>query len=176
MWLAALRRDTDLVVPEPVSSLHLDHVTVINVEGIPEPRICILFHWINGRFLDDGLTTAHQYADAVLDSLTEATAIVPAIWPLEVVNVLLVAERRNRLHESDSVRFLSLLSQLPIQVEQAWPTRSMNDLLALGRANDLSSYDASYLDLAMTEGLPIATLDQKLVAAAKRIDIPIFVA
>ena len=70
MWLAALRRDTDLVVPEPVSSLHLDHVTVINVEGIPEPRICILFHWINGRFLDDGLTPAHLARPSALALLT----------------------------------------------------------------------------------------------------------
>jgi len=121
-------------------------------------------------FIDE----ANQYTDAVLDSLSEANAIVPAGWPLEVVNVLLAAERRKRLRESDSVRFLSLLSQLPIQVEQAWPARSMKDLLALGRANHLSSYDASYLDFAMKQGLPIATLDQKLSEATQRIDIPIF--
>ncbi len=53
---------------------------------------------------------ADPYADAVLKSLTENEVIVPAILPQEVVNVLLVAERRNRLHESDSARFLSLLS------------------------------------------------------------------
>ena len=115
----------------------------------------------------------NPYADAVLDKLMESSALVPAIWPLEVVNVLLVAERRKRLRESDTVRFLSLLSQLPIHIEPAWPERSMKDLLALGRANDLSSYDASYLDLAMRQGLPIATLDQKLLEAANRIDVPI---
>jgi predicted nucleic acid-binding protein len=138
---------------------------------------------MNGRFVIDNsvvmtwcfIDEANQYADAVLDGLTEATAVVPAIWPLEVVNVLLVAERRKRLHESDSVRFLSLLSQLPIQIEPVWPTQSMKDLLALGRANDLSSYDASYLDLAMRQGLPIATLDQKLIEAATRIDVPILI-
>ena len=119
-------------------------------------------------FIDE----ANQYADAVLEHLSEATAIVPPIWPLEVVNVLLVAERRQRLREPDSVRFLSLLSQLPICVDQAWPERSMKDLLALGRAHDLSSYDASYLDLAMRQGLPIATLDQDLLQAAKRLDVP----
>jgi predicted nucleic acid-binding protein len=113
------------------------------------------------------------YADAVLDSLSEAIAVVPAIWPLEVVNVLLVAERQKRLREPDSVRFISLLSQLPIVVERAWPERMMKDLLALGRANSLSSYDATYLELAMRQGLPIATLDKKLVEAAERIDIPI---
>ncbi|MEA3336822.1 MAG: type II toxin-antitoxin system VapC family toxin [Chloroflexota bacterium] len=120
-------------------------------------------------FIDE----ANQYADAVLENLSQAKAVVPTIWPLEVVNVLLVAERRKRMRELDSVRFLSLLSQLPIDVEQTWPERSMKDLLASGRANDLSSYDASYLDLAMRQGLPIATLDRKLVAAARRIGVPI---
>ena len=115
----------------------------------------------------------NPYADAVLDSLAEAVAVVPAIWPLEVVNVLLVAERRKRLHESDSVRFISLLSQFPIVVERTWPERMMKDLLALGRAHSLSSYDAAYLELAMRRGFPIATSDGKLLEAAKRVDVPI---
>jgi predicted nucleic acid-binding protein len=115
---------------------------------------------------------ANQYADAILNSLTEAVAIVPAIWPLEIVNVLLVAERRERLQESDSVRFIYLLSQLPIVVDRTWPERTMKDLLAIGRANSLSSYDAAYLELAMRQGLPIATLDNKLLEAARRVDIP----
>ena len=135
---------------------------------------------MSGRFVIDNsivmtwcfIDEASQYADAVLEKLTEAEALVPTIWPLEVVNVLLVAERRKRLREIDSVRFLSLLSQLPIHVEQAWPERSMNELLALGRGHPLSSYDASYLDLAMRHGLPIATLDQKLTGAANRMDVP----
>ena len=113
------------------------------------------------------------YADAVLMGLTDNEAIVPAIWPLEIVNVLLVAERRNRLHESDSLRFLSLLSQLPIYVERAWPEKMVKDLLALGRQNSLSSYDAAYLDLAARQGLSIATLDSQLLDAAKRINVPI---
>ena len=116
---------------------------------------------------------ANQFADDVLNSLTQAVAVVPAIWPLEVVNVLLVAEHRGRLHESDSVRFLSLLSQLPIVVERAWPEKMMKELLALGRENSLSSYDAAYLEVAMRQGLPIATLDSKLLEAAKRVNVPI---
>jgi predicted nucleic acid-binding protein len=113
------------------------------------------------------------YADSVLNGLTEATAVVPAIWPLEVVNVLLVAERRQRLRESDSVRFLSLLAQLPIVVERTWPERMMKDLLALGRTNALSSYDAAYLELAMRQGIPMATIDSKLLEAAAHVDVPI---
>ena len=115
----------------------------------------------------------NRYADNVLDKLTDASAVVPSIWPLEVVNVLLVAERQKRLSESDSARFLTLLSQLPIVVEYERPEMMMKELLALARVNDLSSYDASYLDLAMRKGIPIATLDNKLIKAARRIDVPI---
>ena len=117
---------------------------------------------------------ANQYADAILNSMTDAAAIVPVIWPLEVVNVLLVAERRQRLQQTDSVRFLALLSQLPIVVDQSRLEGKMGELLALGRANLLSSYDASYLELAMRHGLPIATLDQKLIEAARKVAVPLF--
>jgi predicted nucleic acid-binding protein len=117
----------------------------------------------------------NNYADTVLDRLTELVVVVPSIWPLEVVNVLLVAERQKRLSESDSIRFLTLLSQLPILVEYERP-EMMKELLALARSNNLSSYDASYLDLAMRKGVPIATLDNKLIEAAKRIDVPILAA
>lgn len=114
------------------------------------------------------------YADAVLDHLSKATAIVPAIWTLEVVNVLLRAERRKRLKPADSVRFLYLLSQLPIVVENTRAENSMKDLLALGRSSRLSSYDAAYLDLAMRNGCPLATLDKKLIKASRETDVSIF--
>jgi len=116
----------------------------------------------------------NQYGDAVLDCLSESTAFVPSIWPLEVVNVLLVAERNKRLREADSVRFITLLSQLSIIVEYEQTERTMKDLLALARANNLSSYDASYLDLSMRKGFPIATLDTRLIEAAKNANVPIF--
>jgi predicted nucleic acid-binding protein len=87
------------------------------------------------------------------------------------VNVLLVAERRNRLKQVDSVRFITLLSQLPIVVEHEGPERKMKDLLSLGRATNLSSYDAAYLDVAMRNDCPIATLDKKLIEAAKNVDV-----
>lgn len=116
---------------------------------------------------------ANPYADAILNKLAKATAVVPPIWPLEVTNVLLVAERKGRLHEADSLRFLSLLSQLPIDVDRSWPERLMKDILSMGRAHNLSSYDASYIELAMRQGLPIATLDRNLLEAASQIDLPI---
>ena len=115
-----------------------------------------------------------DYADLILDSMRNFTAVTPSIWPLEVGNVLLVAERRNRLTEADSSRFLALLSDLPILVEQESPERMMREIFALARRFNLSSYDASYLDLAMRKGLPLASLDKNLIRAAKIIKLPIF--
>ena len=136
---------------------------------------------MNDRFVLDNsvvMTWCFQdeftpYAEAVLDSLTEAVAVFPAVWPLEVINVLLVAERNGRLHEADSVRFVSLIGQLPIMVDRSWPERLMRDLLAIGRIHNLSSYDSAYLESAMRQGLPIATLDKRLLQSARQINLPI---
>jgi len=116
---------------------------------------------------------ANLYADSVLERLTEAVAYVPSIWSLEVVNVLLVAERKKCISEAGSVHFISLLSQLPIHVDYESAEKEMKDLLGLARAHNLSSYDASYLDLAMRKGLPLATLDEKLRKAAGSTSVPI---
>lgn len=116
------------------------------------------------------------YADAVLGSLAESEALVPGIWPLEVANVLVAAERRRRLTETDSARFLALLADLPIRVIQEPPQRVTGEILALARETGLSSYDASYLDLAMREGAPLATLDDGLRKAAGRVGVQLFTA
>ena len=114
-----------------------------------------------------------QYSDFILDKLENATAFVPSIWPLEVSNVLLVAERKKRIGEAESTRFIALLTELPLIVDQESPERMIKEIFALARRHKLSSYDASYLDLAMRKGLPIATLDKSLLAAAKRSNVPI---
>ncbi len=107
------------------------------------------------------------YADAVLDGLVKGTAVVPSHWPLEVANVLLVAERRGRLKEADSTRFLELLGALPIEVDSETHARAIGAILSLGREHGLSSYDAAYLELAMRESVPLASLDQPLRLAAE---------
>ena len=114
-----------------------------------------------------------QYSDHILDRLEDSTGFVPSIWPLELCNVLLVAERKKRIGEAGSTRFLALLAELPIIVEQESPERMIKEIFALARKHKLSSYDASYLDLAMRKGLPIATLDKNLLAAAKRSKVQI---
>ncbi len=117
---------------------------------------------------------SNDYADIVLDNLQKSTAVVPPVWPLEVANVLLVAKRRKRLGEADSIRFVTLLNQLPITVEEGQSEKMMLEILTLAREHRVSSYDASYLDLAMRKGLSIATLDRGLRAAAKKTKVQIF--
>ncbi len=116
----------------------------------------------------------NEYADSILEYLEAGEAFVPAIWPLEVGNVLLVAERKKRLSEASIVRFLALVNNLPITVEQETPERMLKEIVSLARENGLSTYDASYLDLAMRLGLPISTKDASLLKAAKKCQVPFF--
>ena len=109
---------------------------------------------------------AGDYADRVLDALEEGEAFVPSVWPLEVANVLVVAERRGRLKVGESARFLELLQSLPIFVEEVSLPRATGAVLSLARELDLSVYDASYLELAMRSGVALATHDQALANAA----------
>ena len=121
-------------------------------------------------FEDEG----NCYADAVLESLEFVQGLAPAVWPLEVANVLLVAERKKRIDRSSVVRFLALLQGLPLKVEHEPPCRALTEIFALARDRGLSSYDASYLDLAMRFGIPIATMDESLIKAAKHCSVPLF--
>jgi len=109
-----------------------------------------------------------KYTEAVLEKLEASEAYAPAIWTLEVGNVLLMAERKNLLSKADVIRFLSLVQGLPIVVEQESPDRMLTEIPALAREHSLSTYDASYLDLAMRLGVPLATQDRALTMAAKK--------
>lgn len=108
---------------------------------------------------------ADRYCDGVLAALSRGTAVVPALWPLEVANVLSVNERRGRLTTQDSQQFLAHLAGLPIAVDASVPEAS--ELLALARAHRVSAYDAAYLHLAIQLRLPLATRDRSLRLAAR---------
>ncbi|MBF8258810.1 MAG: PilT protein domain protein [Actinobacteria bacterium] len=115
----------------------------------------------------------NPYTEAVLQDLADTGAVVPSIWPLETVNVLLVAERRKRISKAQSRRFVELLQALPIAVDDVSAARVWDGVLSLAREQQLSAYDAAYLELAMREGLPIATLDAALRKAAKRCGVAV---
>jgi len=114
-----------------------------------------------------------EYSDRILELLADAQATVPAIWPLEVANVLLAGEKRKRLSAADSARFIELLDELPIYVDSETPDRAMKEIMSVGREQALSSYDAAYLELAMREGIPLASKDKELCAASVRCGVKI---
>ena len=116
----------------------------------------------------------NSYTDALRQGLNETQAIVPAIWPLEFGNVLLAAERRKRLSTAEVSHILSIVQSLPLSIEHEPPERVWTEILQLARAQSLTTYDASYLDLAMRLGLPIATQDKALVKAAHKCGVPVF--
>ncbi len=111
---------------------------------------------------------AAGYADAILKKLAAREALVPCIWPLEVVNVLLVGERRKRLTKADSGRFLELLRALPISIDVLGTSRAFGEVLSVARDLKISAYDAAYIELAMREGLHLATMDDDLRKAASK--------
>ena len=95
-------------------------------------------------------------------------AVVPALWALEVGNVLLSAERRGRLSSERVSHLLALLHALPLQVEHEPDTIG---LVALARQTSLTLYDAAYLALAQRRGLPLATRDRALQRAAEAVGV-----
>jgi predicted nucleic acid-binding protein len=107
----------------------------------------------------------------LLDRVETETALVPAFWYLEVANVIAVAERRKRVTLVKSGDFLSQLSKLDLEVELESTERAFDQLLSLCRTHGLTSYDAVYLDLAARRRLPLATLDEPLRKAAKKLGI-----
>ncbi len=111
------------------------------------------------------------YAESVQESLTAAVAIVPSLWRLEVANALRMGERRKRATEAKVAIFLSLLKQLPITTDAETAAHAWQESLSLARTHDLSVYDAAYLELALRRGLAIASLDEKLNAAAAAVGV-----
>ena len=106
--------------------------------------------------------------DALLRRLEVDKGLVPGIWRLEIGNVLVQAERRKRIAPAQVATFLRLVERLPIVVDEEMDDRTLERTLALARAEELTTYDAAYLDLAMRRGTELATLDKELIRAARR--------
>ena len=115
-----------------------------------------------------------RYAEKVLTTLADNTAVVPGLWRLEAVNVLLNARKRKDIVAAEAERFILQLENLPIRVDPLTANQAFGKTLALASAYKLSSYDAAYLELAVRENLPLATLDKNLLKAAKKADVEIY--
>jgi predicted nucleic acid-binding protein len=115
-----------------------------------------------------------EYAESVFRSLLIHPALVPSVWLLEVANGLLMAERRGRVTQAETAEVVAILRSLPIAVEAGTLERALGDVLHTGRAHGLTAYDAAYLELAMRQGLPLATLDDRLARASAAAGVPRF--
>ncbi|MDM3870241.1 type II toxin-antitoxin system VapC family toxin [Porticoccus sp. W117] len=115
-----------------------------------------------------------KYAELVLQSLVDANAVVPHLWHIEAISVLLAEEKRGGLQAADVERFIAQLENLPIDVDHLTAHQAFSRTLSLSRAYKLSGYDSTYLELAIREGLPLATLDKDLRKAAIKADVEIY--
>jgi predicted nucleic acid-binding protein len=116
-------------------------------------------------FPDEGASTAQQIANMFTQG---DSAVVPSFWPHEVLNALLVGEKRKRISKEMVRRFLHDLAALPIVLEQFPPRVVFERIQRLSREHSLTAYDAAYLDLALNSDLPMATLDEELVRACRK--------
>ena len=130
--------------------------------------------------LDASVTLAWCFADEatpttnhLLERLCSEKAFAPNIWSLEVTNVLLMAEKKKRIQYADIVQFVTLLQTLPIEIDDAAHEKCFHEILGLAYTQKLTTYDITYLELAMRKGLPLASRDHELCAAAKKLGVTI---
>jgi predicted nucleic acid-binding protein len=107
----------------------------------------------------------------LLRRLETDAVLVPALWYLEITNTLAVAERKGRVSAEQSEDFIALLDGVQIDVDLETHRGAFTDLLAICRKFGLSSYDATYLELALRRKLPLASLDEPLRKAAKKLGV-----
>lgn len=129
--------------------------------------------------LDSSITLSWCFPDEqtpasvkVLDMLKAGVqALVPAFWCSEVLNSLLVGERKGRISADQTRAFLNDLSALRPTLDDASMERVFKGVQALCRQHGLASYDALYLELAMRSGSPLATLDKNQRDAALAVGV-----
>ena len=117
---------------------------------------------------DDEATPA---TDSLLDRLKDSGAFVPSLRCLELGNVLSRAERHRRISAAHIAASLNLLDRLPIMTDTETDNRAFREILTLARTENLTTYDAAYLELAMRRGLELATRDRALIRAARRVQV-----
>jgi predicted nucleic acid-binding protein len=98
--------------------------------------------------------------------IVDDDALVPMIWPLEVANAVLRSERRGRMTADQGLVAADALAGIPVTIDDLDIERALRTTLEVARAHGLTAYDASYLELAMRHGIPLATNDAHLRRAA----------
>ena len=115
-----------------------------------------------------------SWTDGLLERLRHGDRItVPAHWPTEILNGLLVAARRKRIRPDQPAQFWDELVRLPVETEPPLAAVQAIAILPLAEKHDLTAYDAVYLELARRRQLPLATLDTDLRKAAQSEGVPL---
>ncbi len=105
-----------------------------------------------------------EASDRILRLLQAKDGLVPSIFRHEVRNILLIAERRKRVMPAKVDELLGRLAALPVR---EGGHSDDHDIIALARAGGLTAYDAAYVALALSSGVPLATLDRAMATAAR---------
>lgn len=103
----------------------------------------------------------------LLDRVTETGAWAPSLWPLEVLNGLLMAERRNRVDRRRRRRLAGFLHRLPVTLDMETADQVWTLSVRLAEHHELTLHDAVYIELAQRRTLPLATLNADLIKAGK---------
>ena len=110
----------------------------------------------------------------LLDDLASGTRfVVPVPWRFEVANALLVLRRRERIEPQQWARARQALDRLTPQIDEEGPRAALREISDLASNQDLSVYDAVYLELALRTRLPLASRDASLNKAARRCGVTI---
>ena len=116
-----------------------------------------------------------EQAQLILEDLHRGitVAVVPSLFYQEVSNVLLMAYRRRRINRDTLFQYLDVIAMLPIKIDTVAATQgnTMKVVCELAEEHGLTTYDASYLELAARLDLPLATLDTDLYETAVKMHV-----
>ena len=135
------------------------------------------------QIIDASMATAGLFGDehtptglAAFRAVAQSGAFVPSPWRLEVGNVLRAPTRRGRCDEAFVERSLLRLDRLPIRIDDQTDARAWTDARVLSRDENLTVYDAAYLELALRRSVPLASYDIDLARAGQWRGVEIFIA
>lgn len=114
---------------------------------------------------------ASAQTDALLVRAGDGGIVVPPHWHLEVSNVLLMAEKRGRLQSGAAEIRLQTFTKIQIEVDDEMAAQAWTRVREIAQRQNLTAYNAAYLELAARTILPLATLDRALADAARRVGV-----
>jgi predicted nucleic acid-binding protein len=118
---------------------------------------------------------ATRQTAAMLEAIANgATLEVPALWPLEVANALIVLVRRRKLNEDERETALGWLRGLRLRFDHEMTALAFSRLSELAAGHQLSVYDAAYLELAQRRRLVLGCKDGRLRTAARNAGVSLW--